>query len=266
VSVSGREGYIVAHPLDGVLVKIDRAKAHLNDFDRRARRVEDACRKAIVRERDEQRSEHVFRLNRVPTVSAVLSAIIGDAIHNLRVSLDHLAWQLVIATGKTPSTGPDPTSFPIHEIPVAADRWGRTRPQINPGVPKDLRKLLDEVQPYKREKPAHHELAILHRLDISDKHRELLVAVIGVQGTSWRGEVELTGFNPGPYDDGAEICRFTYSDTNSKNEFNPDITFMVRLNEPAAGPWGPMLEAADLVRRSLRYVENEVLPRFRGFF
>jgi hypothetical protein len=253
--------------LSGVLVKIDRAKAHLNDFDRRARRVEDACRKAIVRERDEQRSEYVFRFNRVPAVSAVLSAIIGDAIHNLRVSLDHLAWQLVIATDGTPSTGRDPTSFPIMETPPAADRYGRTRPQINPGVPKKLREILDEVQPYKRPKPEHHELAILHRLDISDKHRELLVAVIGVQSLGWFGEITPTGFNPGPYDNGVEVCRFPYSNTNSENDFNPVMTFSVRLNEPAAGPWSLMLGAADLVRRRpLRYIEEEVLPRFRGFF
>ncbi len=88
--------------LSGVLVKIDRAKTHLNDFDRRARRIEDACRRVIVRERDEQRSEYVFRFSRIPTLRPVLGAVIGDAIHNLRVALDHLAWQLVIASGGKP--------------------------------------------------------------------------------------------------------------------------------------------------------------------
>src|SRR5881396_2019221 len=91
--------------LSGVLVKIDRAKTHLYDFETHIRPIQAACREAIIRERDEQRSEHIFRLDRVPAVPPLLSAIIGDAIHNLRVSLDHLAWQLVIATGKTPSTG-----------------------------------------------------------------------------------------------------------------------------------------------------------------
>lgn len=250
--------------LSGVLVKIDRAKTHLNDFDRRAERVKDACRKAIVRERDEQRSEYVFRFNRVPTVPAVLSAIIGDAIHNLRVSLDHLACQLIIATDGTPSNA---TVFPIHEVPPAPDRYGRTRPQISPGVPKKLREVLDEVQPYKRAKPAHHELAVLHRLDISDKHRELLVAVVGVQSLGWFGKTDPTGFNPGPYDDGAEVCRFSYSDTDVENKFNPAIIFSIRLNEPAAGPWSLMLGAADLVRhRLLRYIDDEILPRFRGYF
>jgi len=129
-----------------------------------------------------------------------------------------------------------------------------------------LREVLDEVQPYKRAKPEGHELAVLHQLDISDKHRQLLVAVIGVQSLSWFGEISPTGFNPGPYDDGAEICRFPYSDTSSENEFSPVITFSVRLADPAAGPWRLMLGAADLVRRQLlRYIEEEVLPRFRSY-
>jgi hypothetical protein len=122
------------------------------------------------------------------------------------------------------------------------------------------------VQPYKRAKPAHHVLAILHRLDISDKHRELLITVVGVQSLGWFGEIEPTAFNPGPYDDGAEVCRFPYPSTDAQNQFNPVMGFSVRLNEPAAGPWSLTLGAADVLRQSLRYVENEVLPRFRSYF
>ena len=112
--------------LSVVLVKIYRAKTHLDDFDAQAKLITGACRKAIIRERDEQRSEHVFRLDRVPAVPPMLSAIIGDAIHNLRVSLDHLAWQLVITTGKQPNKN---TSFPIRKTARRPDSGGCTYPQ-----------------------------------------------------------------------------------------------------------------------------------------
>jgi hypothetical protein len=251
--------------LSGVLVKIDRAKTHLNDFDRRASRIEEACRKAIVRERDEQRSEYVFRFKRVPAIPPVLSAVIGDAIHNLRVSLDHLAWQLVIATGGTPSVA---TTFPIHKQLLKPDRRGDTRPQIHPGVPPELREILDELQPYKQTpKPARHELAILHQLDINDKHRELLFTVVGVKHLGWWGEADPTGINLGPYEDGSEVCRFPYADLEDPDNFSPTFSFVVRLNEPAAGPWALMFGAAEFVRRRLlRYIEDEVLPRFRDYF
>jgi hypothetical protein len=245
--------------LSGVRVKIDRAKTHLNDFDAQAELIIEGCRRSIF-QHPGVRNEHIFRFGKVPAVPSVMSAMIGDAIHNLRVSLDHLAWQLVTATGSNPGKN---TSFPIHTTAPTPDRCGRTRPQISPDIPLPVREILDEVQPYKLAKPAHHDLAVLHELDIIDKHRELLIAIIGVKSISWFGMVETTRFNSGPYHDGDEICRFAYS--GWKTDFWPVLALTVRLDEPAAGPWGLMLSAADLVRRSLNYVEDEVLPRFRGY-
>jgi hypothetical protein len=249
--------------LSSVLVRIDRAKTHLNEFDNQVRPISAACQ--MTRECDEQRSEYIFRLSKVPTVPPVLSAIIGDAIHNLRVSLDYLAWQLVIATGQNPPN--KETFFPVRKMSPKADQGGCIYPDIAPGVSMAVRKILDDVQPYKRSKSANHELAVLHNLDINDKHHELLVAIIGVKDNiiSWFGDdADPIAFNDGPYNDGSEVYRFKYSGTG--REFSPSARFTVRLNEPAAGPWGHMRGAADLVRRSLGYIEKEVLPRFEAFF
>jgi hypothetical protein len=58
-----------------------------------------------------------------------------------------------------------------------------------------------------------------------------------------------------------------YSSTNSEDQFHPVISFIVRFNEPAAGPWSRSFGAADFVRlRLLRYGDEEVLPRFGGYF
>jgi hypothetical protein len=245
--------------LTSVLVRIERAKAHLADFERRAKPISAACQ--MTREHDDQKSEYIFRLSKVPAIPPVLSAIIGDAIHNLRVSLDYLAWQLVLAAGGTPG---DNTRFPILEVPPTPDRYGQTLPNISPRLPKDMRKALDEVQPYKRPEPQHHDLAILHQLDINDKHHELLIAVLGSNAMAYWGDAMPTSsFNVGPYNDGAEICRFGYTDTSE--DFAPTILFDVRLGESDAGYKGATFGAADLVRLPLRYIENEVLPRFRGF-
>jgi hypothetical protein len=124
--------------MSGVLVKIDRAKAHLNDFDRRAGRIQAACRESIVRERDEQRSEYVFRFDRVPIVPTVLSAIIGDAIHNLRVSLDIWPGNWSSRTAGRPAN-PRPsrsmkfrqrriaTAIPVsRSAPVSRRNWGKS--------------------------------------------------------------------------------------------------------------------------------------------
>jgi hypothetical protein len=136
--------------LSSVLVRIDRAKTHLNDFDNQVRPISAACE--MTRECDEQRSEYIFRLSKVPAVPPVLSAIIGDAIHNLRVSLDYLAWQLVIATGQNPPN--KATYFPVRTTLGKADQGGCTYPDIKPGVSMAVRKIVDDLQPYKRQPKA----------------------------------------------------------------------------------------------------------------
>ena len=245
--------------LSGVYVKLDRARAHLRDFDTQSHLIIDACQEALTRAYDRQRSEYVMWLDPVPEVHPVLSAVIGDAVHNLRASLDHLAWKLVIADGITPNSG---STFPIEVDVPKLDRRGIALPNISPGVSYDARSILDEVQPYKREKPESHGLATLHRLDIGDKHRQLLIAVLGIDRNmlAWWGDLEVTKFNPGPYDKESEVCRYTSSTYNE-----PRMDFTVRFNDPAAGPWGTMYGAAELVRRSLACIEYEVLPRFERF-
>jgi hypothetical protein len=249
--------FMLTEPTQGILIKIDRAKAHLDDLEAQVRLIDAACQKAIIRERDEQRAEHIFRLAHVPAISSNLCAIIGDAVHNLRASLDHLVWHVVKTTGGTPRVGPRGTSFTILDQPG--------RPFS--GISKELWDLLDEVQPYKRPKPANHELAVLHKLDIIDKHRELLVAVIGIRGggLGWWGGADVSAFNSGPYGDGDELFRFIHSDTQSGYEVQPIVRFTVCLNEPAAGPLRHSLGAAQLIRHSLAYIEREVLPRFQRF-
>lgn len=253
--------------LAGVRVKIDRAKKHLAEFDAQVRPIETACREAIVWERDERKSQHVFRIDRVPTLAPDMSAIIGDAIHNLRVSLDYLAWQLVKATGGSPRTGPRGTAFPISTVPRIADGKNGDLPQIDPGVPDEVRKILDKIQPYKRTKPALHELAILSGLDNRDKHHELLIAVIGNEaaGGFLRG-AELINFHTGPYHDGDEVARFTYPTLDPNNKISVTFMFTVRFDEPAAAASGRMLGASRVVRNSLRYIESVVIPHFAGFF
>jgi hypothetical protein len=252
--------------LSSVHVKLDRAETHLDEFDKQASSVISACLQSVIREYSEDETEYVFRLRKVPSVPPVLSAIVGDAVHNLRVSLDHLAWQLVIATGREPGAR---TSFPVRWTPPRPDANGYSLPQIFPGVPMDLRMTLDEVQPYKLPKPAHHSLAVLSKLDNKDKHQQLLVAILALRGPGavsyWRGEGDMTAVYLGPYRDGAEISRFAYSGLEKGGEFAPTFNFAVGLSELGAGPWGLMVGAAELVRRSSSYIENEIIPRFKDY-
>jgi hypothetical protein len=248
--------------LASVEVKLERARRHLAELEARTKAIVAACRKAIVHERDERTAEHVFRFDQVPVVENDVGAIAGDVIHNLRAALDYLAWQLVLVSGNLPTRR---TGFPIEEV------QGSELPQIAPGVSHEMRACLDAVQPYKRTprgKPANHPLAALHDLDIADKHHELIVVVLFTRDAGWWGgdvDVKVTGFNAGPYRDGDEVARFAVAD--GRDDFDSSFGFSVCLNEPAAGAVGRHLGVAQFLEREpMRYIENEVLARFRQFF
>jgi hypothetical protein len=102
-------------------------------------------------------------------------AVIGDILTNLRATLDHLAWQLVLRYGGIPT---DSTSFPIVSTPRTAP------PGISGGgaIPKDVQDLIGDVQPYSnlaRGRAAEiHPLHVLKLLVNTDKHCALTVTEV----------------------------------------------------------------------------------------
>ena len=254
--------------LESVLVKIDRAKVHIADLNTEIGLLIDSCDKGTRGKGNPKTREYILWLDITPIVPPTISALAGDAIHNLRSALDHLAYQLVKARG-TPTRDPTQnTTFPILETPPTPNRFGRfPPPQIAPSVSREVREALAELQPYKRSQPHLHPLAVLHNLDIVDKHRQLLLAVVGVSGFAWMGDVEMSGFNPGPYKAGDEIARFKPGPGDLPPNFQPNVTFQVDINESRIrGVIGTLGGPADyLSKYPLAYIENEVIPRLSSF-
>jgi hypothetical protein len=236
--------------LSGVRLKLERASFHLADFDRQAMAVTFELRKAIRWDQPSIEKDWRFWFETVPTVPSMLSAILGDAVHNVRSALDYLAYQLVKANGIEPD---DHTQFPIYNV-------RKKLPDITPGVPLELRNLLDELQPYQFTHPRNHALEVLHRLSIADKHHESFVAAASTNSAGWFGDLEMFALNQGPYKPGDVLCwvRTPYDDAPS-----PSFMFKVRFDEPEAGAIGTVMSASEIVRMSIKYIDEEVLTRFK---
>ena len=100
---------------------------------------------------------------------AHVSTITGDAIHNLRTALDHLACALVEAGGGTVNNY---TGFPFHED---RENFQTNFDRKIKGASKCVLDLIEAEQPYKG--GLGDELWRLNKLDIADKHRRLILAV-----------------------------------------------------------------------------------------
>jgi hypothetical protein len=157
-----------------VRIKIERARQHFVALDTEIRpflqsepyRVED---------RTEANGEVVGALVVKREAPREWGAAVGDVVHNLRAALDYLAWQLVEANGGTPSRD---TEFPVYQHPEGfAERLGKALA----GASDEARRIVTQLQPFNTAAPARHPLAVLHALDIRDKHRLLNVVVCGIK-------------------------------------------------------------------------------------
>jgi hypothetical protein len=131
---------------------------------------------------DPQTVQDVVRLHSQRDVPLRFSVIAGEIIHDLRSSLDHAAWQLVIANGRKPSRQ---TSFPTFLQKPAANtiRANRYAACVE-GMSARARAVIEQLQPYRDQSPEDNLLGILTRLWNRDKHRQLNIIAAVVTGVS----------------------------------------------------------------------------------
>lgn len=117
--------------------------------------------------------------------------LVGEIVHDLRSSLDHMTWAVSVAYGSPPREPLD-ASWRAVEFPIFTGKAvfyetdGRGRPTPRSGL-RDLYHVdpnivarFDQLQPFHHTRPERHPLAILHGISIHDKHRAPpLVAIAG---------------------------------------------------------------------------------------
>lgn len=174
------------------------------DIRREARRYANSHPYEAVRIRQPKSQQNVwrYRLRITDQPDPMISAVLGDFVHNLRSALDH-----VIVASSKPRSARANAGFPIS----TDDLWARDakrryivrdserRKSFNrsiAGLHPQAQTLVKGVQPYRRPSQAGQNiLAIISRLENADKHRELIAVGSGLENRvtttiTARGEVE----------------------------------------------------------------------------
>lgn len=116
-----------------------------------------------------------------PDLPDSFSARFGDAIHNYRAALDHVAWQLVRHGSDPNSKRPNLVQFPILTFESDFRAWQDRR---LPGVAAKQVEFIHSRHGYKRGKATNEMLLAIADLSNEDKHRAIhsVVAVpAGIQ-------------------------------------------------------------------------------------
>ena len=247
----------MAIDFSGPRLKIERAEKHIQDLDAAIRTFCDSEETYTLAPKDYPEISHVgLQVDYVRPIPDCIALGIGDAVHNLRSSLDHLAWQLVETGGGKP--GKD-TYFPICQSPqqytsaIGKGEIGKMRIGTH--------KILEAVQPY----PTRDQtLWYIHDLDRIDKHR-LILTIVGVM-KDWNvrlgsGNIQFPVMPGEPLVRGYEVLRLptsTYERHPHKDfQLGLDITF--GQSEIVAGK--PVLEMLD----GMTKLVSKVVSKFEPF-
>ncbi|MBA7656435.1 hypothetical protein ES703_64359 [subsurface metagenome] len=146
-------------------LKIERAKRHIRELSNEIVDYLKTKPFRVVVEKDPDSSNHLWTLRVKNEVPSHLSGIIGDAIHNLRASLDLLASDLVsMAGGNTKNV-----YFPFGDDADGFEEMIKKRHLDRAG--DDVVEIVRSLKPYKG---GNEFLRAIHDLDIIDKHKTLI--------------------------------------------------------------------------------------------
>jgi hypothetical protein len=148
-----------------VRVKIERAKKHLLDLEAELRKFRNERLNVVGTKGDFKTGQSAHFHVDLPILPFDVMAAAGDIVHNLRSSLDHLAYQLVIVgSSKEPSRR--------IEFPIAKDSatYEAEKARKVDGMRELAIKHIDNLKPYKG---GNQLLWRIHELDNIDKHRTL---------------------------------------------------------------------------------------------
>lgn len=156
-------------PITSSLLKIDRANSHIQELKRMVSTFLDSNPYRLFIKEDELQNVIGFEITE--TLPAHVPLIIGDAVHNLRSSLDFLACSLVERAGKSTNN----VYFPFAKSQTELSTAIRNRNIYKAG--QDVVQIIrDEIRPYKT---GNHALWALHKLDVIDKHK-LIIPLIDI--------------------------------------------------------------------------------------
>jgi hypothetical protein len=117
---------------------------------------------------------------RRPSPSYRFSLYIGDYLYNTRAALDHLVWDLVIASGNQPTRR---NAFPLFDDPA---RWERLHKQRLQGVEDSVRTVIKDCQPcFGSNSFRNRNLFLLEELSNIDKHRRFNLTTAATEGGFW---------------------------------------------------------------------------------
>lgn len=176
--------------LNSSWAKWERAKTHVDQLRREIEQAgkPDPRRIDLIRNYDRRERAVICRIKRVIKIRDHWPLVLGDAVHDLRGALDHLAWQLAVRAldGSVPTDKQAKTiQFPVAE---KSEHWGKRN---NRFLTYMLQDDIDRLEPFQPFKTRAQGLPALIAASNTDKHRAIHVVLNVTQGVFFQNPSNL---------------------------------------------------------------------------
>ena len=132
--------------LAAIRLKIERARDHLRDLQDQVGTFLATKPYEVGAKRDPSTRKPIYFVARITTTPAMLPAIAGDVLQNLRSALDHLAYRLeVVGLGRAPSD-PRYIAYPIGDVEA---EYPPRRNQTIKAARQEAKDAIDATKPYR---------------------------------------------------------------------------------------------------------------------
>lgn len=230
-------------PKPSYVLKFNRAQEQLGEFESRVSDWRKNGAHAFALEPDPAEAGYFFLKGRAaPIPEETLAPIIGDAIQNLRASLDHLAFALAAKhAGSIGKEFAETCKFPIvpGDDPEVGKKQFLGRDLIKHDlVSEQAGAAIERLQPYHGERfrvpmrrnsfmVATNPLAVLNKLANVDKHRSLHVIWAIPAGVAWEPKITNGEIRKG------KGARLTFYPVQSMERGTPIVRLPIRVFDPA---------------------------------
>lgn len=192
------EGTRQMNDLGGVYAKLHRATFHADELlqAEAAFRLRSPWTVAESKEDD----WHVFRAVITRPAPLSLSVIMGEALHQMRSSLDHLA----TAAARLSDPTVREVHFPFHRQPDQFDKWRRAHASHMRAAHIDV---IGRYQPFATKAEPHLFLRAIADFDNQAKHEVIAAAYAFTPMVGFGGAAEVEFLHPESIENGTVLCR-----------------------------------------------------------
>jgi hypothetical protein len=274
---AGRAGLTsVAAETPSFRLKVCRAERHLEELKTEIADYSKIRPYEAIRDVEADPQAYVYRARLREEPPPRIALIVGDFMHNLRSSLDHLAVALSVG-GKWKRKAYFPVAVADYwqrsiETGEYADKFAAERERwhrYTGGIAEAPLAIIKALQPYKSGQDADtHPLRVLHALDNADKHRRLATLTLGLLDATTTihdpaGGALFSQRLPGMVQDGAVVASFPFADASA--EVDVHIHGAAQVAVEIAWEEGGLLKLPDGLQDLVVFVRRRVIALLEPF-